>query len=218
MDTGVVKILFETTHYIEFEKTKFKSVYCPSMGFSITPEEVLRFKQSAVENMDKDQEPVTEQGFAQWVADNVDHNVATLTGKNTFHDMGIICVSEKPLQGRYGNTPRIKERRKPSSFVEKCGVEIIPYPKSALCTFEKLKLDPILYLKSPKVFPPNINYDLWHCSWFLSSADEPRPNWSGFLQCSTKREVSCPNKTTVQFLPIIDMNLATSHCGSKQPA
>ena len=143
------------------------------LGFSITPEEVLRFKQPAVENMDKDQEPVTEQGFAQWVADNVDHNVATLTGKNTFHGMGIICVSEKPLQGRYGNIPRIKERRKASSFVEKRGVEIIPYPKSAQCTYEILKVDPILYLKSPIVFPPDINYDeMISSNTFIAIANE----------------------------------------------
>ena len=31
--------------------------------------------------------------FAQWVADNVDHNTTTLDGKNTFHGMGIIGAS-----------------------------------------------------------------------------------------------------------------------------
>ena len=31
--------------------------------------------------------------FAQWVADNVDHNTATLDGKNTWHGMGIIAAS-----------------------------------------------------------------------------------------------------------------------------
>ena len=31
--------------------------------------------------------------FAQWVAGNVDHNTATLDGKNTWHGMGIIAAS-----------------------------------------------------------------------------------------------------------------------------
>ena len=67
------------------------------LGFSITSEEVLRFKQSAVENAaNTDEEEVQgRQGaFVQWVADNVDHNIATLTGKGTFHGMGIISISD----------------------------------------------------------------------------------------------------------------------------
>ena len=39
--------------------------------------------------------------FTQWVANNVDHNVATLNGEGTFHGMGIIAVltskDETPL-------------------------------------------------------------------------------------------------------------------------
>ena len=31
--------------------------------------------------------------FSQNIADNVDHNLCTLDGKNTFHGMGIIQVS-----------------------------------------------------------------------------------------------------------------------------
>ena len=32
--------------------------------------------------------------FAQWPADNVDHNIITLTGKGTLHGMGIISMSD----------------------------------------------------------------------------------------------------------------------------
>ena len=31
--------------------------------------------------------------FSQHVADNVDHNLCTLDGKNTFHGMGIIRIA-----------------------------------------------------------------------------------------------------------------------------
>ena len=41
-----------------------------------------------VENMDEIS------NFTQWVADNVDHNINTLTGKGTFDVMGIISVTQ----------------------------------------------------------------------------------------------------------------------------
>ena len=33
--------------------------------------------------------------FDQWAADNVDHNIRPLTGKGTFHGMGVISVCSK---------------------------------------------------------------------------------------------------------------------------
>lgn len=105
-------------------------------GFSITADEVLKYKRSVIENMDVElteqmsaanEEPV----FAQWIADNVDHNTATLSGKDTFHGMGIICASSKSLPGRFGNIPRLQQRRKAGSFTGKIGVEIVSYYKSS---------------------------------------------------------------------------------------
>ena len=53
-----------------------------------------RFKQSVAENHDFLNSMVSARPeFAQWVADNIDHNTATLDGKNTFHGMGIIAAS-----------------------------------------------------------------------------------------------------------------------------
>ncbi len=61
------------------------------LGFSITYE-VNMYKPSVIqsESLDNLLAPGT---YTQWVADNVDHNVATLDGKGTFHGMGIIAVS-----------------------------------------------------------------------------------------------------------------------------
>ena len=36
-----------------------------------------------------------EEPFKQWSADNVDHNLRTLTGKGTFHGMGIVSMSSR---------------------------------------------------------------------------------------------------------------------------
>ena len=53
------------------------------LGFSVTPEEVSRYKQSAIEGMDNDESKQEElsSGYKQWVADNVDHNVGTFDGQ-----------------------------------------------------------------------------------------------------------------------------------------
>ena len=87
------------------------------LGFSVTPEEVSRYKQSAIEGMDNDESKQEElsSGYKQWLADNVDHNVATLTDKGTFHGMGIICVDTKPT-GSFRKIPRLKERQPAALF------------------------------------------------------------------------------------------------------
>ena len=64
------------------------------LGFSVSYQEVRRFKQLVAENDDSLNSMVSARPeFAQWVADNVDHNTATLDGKNTLHGMGIIAAS-----------------------------------------------------------------------------------------------------------------------------
>jgi hypothetical protein len=35
----------------------------------------------------------TDKSFTQWVGDNVDHNVASIDGRGSFHGMGLIAVS-----------------------------------------------------------------------------------------------------------------------------
>ena len=61
-----------------------------------------------VENMDER----NSSNFTQRVADNVDHNINTLTGKDTFHGMGIISVTQpgKITSGKL--VTRIQKRKK----------------------------------------------------------------------------------------------------------
>ena len=63
------------------------------LGFSISSEEVGRYKQSVLSENIEDNMPQGPQSFTQWTADNADHNTATLDGKDTFHGMGIIASS-----------------------------------------------------------------------------------------------------------------------------
>ena len=92
-----------------------------TLGFSISPDEVQECKQSSVVSDGKETTQEIEEAdeieevgpsefnttgeidvtnhnaFAQWSADNVDHNIITLTGKGfskkAFHRMGIISTS-----------------------------------------------------------------------------------------------------------------------------
>lgn len=89
----------------------------PRLGFSITSDEVPRYKESAIENADLPPTQNNDDKFTQWVADNVDHNLVTLTGKGTFHGMGIISVISK-AEIRYTAVKRLKERKKASIFVK----------------------------------------------------------------------------------------------------
>jgi len=63
------------------------------MGFALlTYTEVKKFEMSAAQTKGTDIPGLTPGHFAQYVADNVDHNVCTLDGQNNFHDMGIIAA------------------------------------------------------------------------------------------------------------------------------
>lgn len=201
---------------VEVDKTmgsKWLITHLNRLGLSISYDEVTKFKQSAIVNMDI-VENVTEyhnDTFAQWVADNVDHDIATLTGKGTFHGMGIICVDSKPTS-RFQNIPRLKKSL-PSSFVTSRGIEIVPFYKVAKLGLSKVMLDPVIQMKKSASQSAMEVYDLlWHSSWMFSPPETPRPNWSGFMQCTTKASNSALSSSTITFLPIIDLNPSDETC------
>ena len=63
-----------------------------SHGFCSSYSEVKKFKVSAADAQDKEIPGFIPGQFAQFIKDNVDHNVRTLDRANTFHEMGIIAV------------------------------------------------------------------------------------------------------------------------------
>ena len=78
------------------------------LGYSISYDEVVRYKQSAI-NCTPSTPEIENGSFCQWVADNVDHNLVTLTGKGIFHGMGVIAVNSSALTNGVAIT-RIKEK------------------------------------------------------------------------------------------------------------
>ena len=68
------------------------------LGFYESYDELLKFKQTVVTNESIDELLQNDEGFATFIADNIDHNIATLDGRGTFHGMGVIAVIMKKEQ------------------------------------------------------------------------------------------------------------------------
>lgn len=138
----------------------------------------------------------------KYVADNVDHNLRTLDGKNTFHGMGIIAIHPKSATTNIV-IPRIKTNLQD---VKALGtVEIIPYFQQTTTATS------LFYRKLNRIViqDPYCDLDfLWKVSW--SKGKSTRPGWSGMMQMIQKGSHS--GKATVHFLPIIDMNPTDYTC------
>lgn len=186
------------------------------LGFSISYDEVVRYKQSVIqsetpENLMSEYIPGT---FTQWVADNVDHNVASLDGQGSFHGMGIIAVSSPkdavPLLTRPRLIPRL-QRIGANEVVKNKGLPITQYVSNAKRALSSLLYKPILHLQIPYTLPPGVNSDLiWHAGWLACEEAAPRPSWSGFMQHVFSNEEHA--KSEVLFLPIVDLNPSNETC------
>ena len=86
--------------------SKFLIETLNSLGFCSSYHEVQRFEQCAAVSQGIEKERSNEQ-FVQFIGDNVDHNIGTIDGLNTFHGMGIIAAIT-PQQEHRHIIPRIK--------------------------------------------------------------------------------------------------------------
>ena len=71
--------------------SKFLLNQLSKLGFSVSPEEVLRYKQSVTENEDTGNFILNyfPGSFTQWMADNADHNAMTIDGKGSMQCNGL---------------------------------------------------------------------------------------------------------------------------------
>ena len=74
--------------------SRFIIAFLNAMGFGSSFSEATKFEQNAAVSSKKTGtfEKFNPTLFIQFVADNVDHNIRTLDGLDTFHGMGIIAV------------------------------------------------------------------------------------------------------------------------------
>ena len=150
------------------------------LGYSISYDEVLRFKHSVI---DSPESPIPSDGsFCQWVAYNVDHNQITLTGRGTFHGMRVISISTSstvPIRtsSTVRNTPLkwIKERAKASFIVKNKGISIVGYTSRSNYGLLKLKLDSMNELSTYHYKYVQSYNLLWQRSWFFRASNS---NWS----------------------------------------
>ena len=66
-----------------------------SLGFAVSFNEIVRFKQVVVMTEDIDdvlQARASKDSFITFVGDSINHNIATLDGKGIFHGMGVIAA------------------------------------------------------------------------------------------------------------------------------
>lgn len=138
----------------------------------------------------------------KYVADNVDHNLRTLDGKNTFHGMGIISIHSSSSITNF-KVPRIKANLQDVKALG--SVDIIPYIEQTTpaTTLFYRKLNRIV------IQDPYSDLDfLWKASW--SKGKATRPGWSGMMQLVQNGSHS--GKASVNFLPIIDMKPTDYTC------
>ena len=170
-------------------------------GFACSYSEVQRYERSAAITQGAEL-PKPEAGqFIQFMADNVDHNIRSIDGFNTFHGMGIIS-SFTPGTVQVKPVPRIKVSS--IDIVEVGRINIKHF------TSQHTGKPPMTYkeLQAMEVTDPTASVDLlWDVSLSLQSS---RPAWSGMMQ--SVHRGSYPGKSTVLFLPMIDMDPSNMTC------
>ena len=122
--------------------------------------------------------------------DNVDHNIRTLDGKDTFHGMGKTLKTRVTMSAEdIAQIDRINNR----------------YFTSACCGIQSFLYEKVLVAASGKI---STNIDLlWKISLTVQST---RPSWTGMMQMVNHGEH--PGQASVVFLPIIDLNLSDLKC------
>ena len=170
-------------------------------GFCSSYKEVQKFERCAAVAQNADIPQHEQDQFIQFVADNVDHNIRTLDGLNTFHGMGIIATVTpgKPI------VRRILRRDVRMDELQAVG-------HIQIHNFVALSggLDSLRYeiLETQGHVDTTAPIDLlWKVSLLLCS---PRPSWSGTMQAVHKG--LHPGQSSVYFMPMIDMNPGDMSC------
>jgi hypothetical protein len=184
-------------------RSKFLLETLNKMGYSSSYTEMLRFQKNAASHgtsnsIFKDQELF--QSSCLFVADNVDHNSITLDGKGTFHGMGMIAALTPGIKRTY-----LLDRRDMSEIhiVEQSHVDITEY-SFAKNAVREVKFKDLLFSEGY-----NVSVDiLWEVSFCFK---QPVPNWQGMMHVIHKGNPHS-GKSSIQFLPMIDMSPGDKTC------
>ena len=154
-----------------------------SLRYALGPTETTRFKQSVVEHEDTLSllDSLIEGGsFTHFIADNIDHNLSTLDGRNTaFHAMGIIAATtpedtQSPGCSSANRLPAVKRYKLKTAKVA-THTKLIPihyYDPPSEAGLSKVFFKEMLQLKRPtrKQSTELLISSLFYCISFRKSA------------------------------------------------
>jgi 5'-3' exonuclease len=171
------------------------------MGFCSSYGEVLRFEKNAADcvapdMLGEDIEDVT----LLFAADNVDHNIATLDGKGTFHGMGMIAAL---TPGRKTNQIISRQHSSQVKITDKTKIDIIEYrfATHARRTMKFEKLAPLLDCDR------RVDV-LWELSFNFK---QDVPSWQGMMHIVHQGNEH-PGQSSIVYLPMIDMYPGDKSC------
>lgn len=127
------------------------------LGFSISYDELSLLKQSvmqeeSLETLAHSPDPT----FTQWSAENVEHNIQTLTGGGTFHGMEVIAMFTKHQLHKTVKCIKCRARVKVDELVADKGIPIIPYIRPSAPALSGIIFEPILTLQFPYTILPSV--------------------------------------------------------------
>ena len=170
-----------------------------SMGFCWSYNEARKFERNGAISQGTDI-PFSEKQFIQYSADNVDHNICTLDGNGSYHGMGIIA-SVTPATKLNRVIHRLNVTADDITKVSKIDKSFCSAVSAPNSIVYKTLIDCNLN-------DPNYNLNLlYKCSILFG---KPRPSWSG--QMEMIHQGSHPGKSSIHFLPMIDMNPSDATC------
>ena len=192
------------------------------LGFSSSYDEILRFRQAAAQCTVPDLPHTFPESFTQFSADNVDHNICTIDGNDTFHGMGILSMSIPTCISINENShkddmkvPRLP--RQPSVDVPKnLTLAVWHYESYNAASLSSVTFVPLQQLVEPLTLPACLNWHLWwHISGLIPKLQNARPNWSGFMHDVTAFQPSATPHTQVadvRMCPVVDMSPSDPSC------
>ena len=198
----ISSLLLAITTYINqnFESKEFITILS-SLSFSESYTELQRFH-DAILSSSKPCYDLSD--FIQYVFDNADFNIFTLTGHGTFHSLGgLVCstpsksLSKEPLTRSLKTTPN---KNFTSIMVKK-------HTKRAKVGLPSITVEPIeLMYDEFKRNQRHLTTRVMDLQWLCSFGRElsPVPSWSGFMQVANKTGEF--ERTKIQILNPNDMS------------
>ncbi len=171
-------------------------------GFCRPYHEVQKFESNAAVSQQTDIPDSDPGDFIQYMADNVDHNIRTIDGSNTFHGMGIIATIT-PAKRAIQQIPRITLT---AEDILSVGQINIKHFTSACADLESLKYERLEQDGRKGDVSNNIDV-LWKMSLHLKN---PRPAWTGMMQLVNQGPH--PGPSSILFLPMIDLDPSNLSC------